>query len=40
MVDHFVLRLLPMGHIKSTTEKDEDFLRAFEKSPKWLRFSA
>ncbi|OLP78472.1 hypothetical protein AK812_SmicGene41347 [Symbiodinium microadriaticum] len=24
MVDHFVLRLLPMGHIKSTTEKDED----------------
>lgn len=40
MVDHFVLRLLPMGHIKSTTEKDEDFLRAFEKSPKWLRFTA
>ncbi|CAE7244871.1 cscB [Symbiodinium natans] len=39
MVDHFVLRLLPMGHIKSTTEKDEDFVNIFKKSPKWLRFA-
>lgn len=40
MVDHFVLRLLPMGHIKSSAPNDEDFIRAFESSPKWLRYTA
>jgi len=38
MVDHFVLRLLPMGHIKSACPKDEDFVKVFQDSPKWLRF--
>jgi len=40
LVDHFVLRLLPMGHIKSACQNDKDFVAAFEKSPKWLKFTA
>jgi len=40
MVDHFVLRLFPMGHIKSTMAGDEEFVKAFDPSPKWLRFTA
>lgn len=40
LVDHFVLRLLPMGHIKSACEDDKDFVKAFENSPKWLKFTA
>eukprot|EP00930_Biecheleria_cincta_P027468 TRINITY_DN19297_c0_g3_i1.p1 TRINITY_DN19297_c0_g3~~TRINITY_DN19297_c0_g3_i1.p1 ORF type:complete len:745 (-),score=116.88 TRINITY_DN19297_c0_g3_i1:91-2283(-) len=40
MVDHFVLRLLPMGHIKSSAANDEGFIEAFESSPKWLRYTA
>lgn len=40
LVDHFVLRLLPMGHIKSACQDDKDFVKAFENSPKWLKFTA
>jgi len=40
MVDHFVLRLLPMGHIKSAAQQDEDFVKAFQDSEKWLRYMA
>jgi len=40
LADHFVLRLLPMGHIKSTCQDDKDFVKAFENSPKWLKFTA
>jgi len=40
MVDHFVLRMLPMGHIKSSVSKDEGFVKAFESSSKWLRYTA
>mmetsp|Transcript_922 Transcript_922/g.2060 ORF Transcript_922/g.2060 Transcript_922/m.2060 type:complete len:737 (-) Transcript_922:44-2254(-) len=38
MVDHFILTLLPGGHIKSTTPNDQDFIKTFEKSSKWLKF--
>eukprot|EP00440_Ansanella_granifera_P056788 gb/GFBE01061552.1/.p1 GENE.gb/GFBE01061552.1/~~gb/GFBE01061552.1/.p1 ORF type:complete len:740 (+),score=157.98 gb/GFBE01061552.1/:1-2220(+) len=40
MVDHFVLRLFPMGHIKSAVSNDQDFVKAFETSSKWLRYTA
>lgn len=37
LVGHFVSAFFPLGHIKSTRKDDEDFLRAFRDSPKWLR---
>eukprot|EP00933_Yihiella_yeosuensis_P052039 TRINITY_DN5001_c0_g2_i5.p1 TRINITY_DN5001_c0_g2~~TRINITY_DN5001_c0_g2_i5.p1 ORF type:complete len:776 (+),score=105.19 TRINITY_DN5001_c0_g2_i5:132-2330(+) len=40
MVDHFVLRLFPMGHIKSSSSDDEEFVKAFESSQKWLRYQS
>ena len=36
LVQQFVSRLLPMGHVKSTTRNDAAFLAAFEGSAKWL----
>mmetsp|Transcript_74875 Transcript_74875/g.216450 ORF Transcript_74875/g.216450 Transcript_74875/m.216450 type:complete len:710 (-) Transcript_74875:383-2512(-) len=36
---HFVSRLFPMGHVKSTLSDDVPFLEAFSGSPKWLRMA-
>mmetsp|Transcript_71242 Transcript_71242/g.201929 ORF Transcript_71242/g.201929 Transcript_71242/m.201929 type:complete len:720 (+) Transcript_71242:2-2161(+) len=37
---HFVSKLFPMGHIKSTLSNDEAFVQAFTSSPKWLHIAA
>lgn len=37
---HFVSKLLPMGHIKSTLPDDEVFLQRFRASQKWLRMAS
>uniref|UniRef100_A0A7S2NQ89 Aldehyde dehydrogenase domain-containing protein n=2 Tax=Leptocylindrus danicus TaxID=163516 RepID=A0A7S2NQ89_9STRA len=37
LVSQFVSLFLPMGHIKSTEKRDDDFISFFEKSEKWLR---
>jgi len=34
---HFVSRLLPFGHVKSSAGGDDAFLEVFEASEKWLR---
>jgi len=36
---HFVSKLLPMGHVKSTKGDDEAFVELFAASPKWLRMA-
>jgi len=37
LVAHFVSLLFPMGHIKSVKKDDQDFLKCFKASKKWLR---
>jgi hypothetical protein len=37
LVGHLVATVMPLGHIKSTKKNDEEFVKAFEKSPKWLK---
>jgi hypothetical protein len=37
IVSHFVSTLFCLGHIKSTKSKDEQFIKAFENSAKWLK---
>jgi len=37
LVSHFITRLFPFGHVKSTRPDDPSFRRAFAESPKWLR---
>mmetsp|Transcript_48019 Transcript_48019/g.126806 ORF Transcript_48019/g.126806 Transcript_48019/m.126806 type:complete len:728 (-) Transcript_48019:9-2192(-) len=37
---HFISRILPMGHVKSTLPDHQGFLDAFAASPKWLRVGA
>lgn len=39
LVSHFLSRMLPLGHIKSTQSGDAQFLDAFKASPKWLRMA-
>ena len=38
LVAQWVSLWFPLGHIKSTKSNDQEFLRLFEKSDKWLRF--
>ena len=40
LAPHFVTRLMPAGHIKSSRPDDAPFLAALEPSPKWLRLVA
>lgn len=37
LVSQFVSLFLPMGHIKSTTKRDHEFISFFQNSEKWLR---
>lgn len=37
LVSHFIARLFPVGHIKSTEPRDQKFLDHFKQSKKWLR---
>lgn len=37
LASHFVTRLFPIGHVKSTRQNDQSFRSIFESSPKWLR---
>ena len=39
MPGQFVSLYLPMGHIKSTMKNDEEFVKYFSKSEKWLRIA-
>lgn len=37
LVSSFVSLFLPLGHIKSTTHRDDKFVEYFQSSGKWLR---
>eukprot|EP01126_Amoeba_proteus_P061573 TRINITY_DN827_c0_g1_i12.p1 TRINITY_DN827_c0_g1~~TRINITY_DN827_c0_g1_i12.p1 ORF type:complete len:614 (+),score=115.61 TRINITY_DN827_c0_g1_i12:622-2463(+) len=37
LVGHFLSLLLPIGHVKSTRSRDEEFVRIFFQSSKWLQ---
>jgi hypothetical protein len=39
MPGQFVSLYLPMGHIKSTMKNDEEFVKYFSKSDKWLKMA-
>ena len=39
MPGQFVSLYMPMGHIKSTMKNDEDFVKYFSQSDKWLKMA-
>jgi hypothetical protein len=39
MLGQFVSLYLPLGHIKSTRPNDEEFVKYFGRSEKWLKMS-
>ena len=39
MPGQFVSLYLPMGHIKSTKKNDEEFVKYFSESDKWLKMA-
>mmetsp|Transcript_2700 Transcript_2700/g.4083 ORF Transcript_2700/g.4083 Transcript_2700/m.4083 type:complete len:706 (+) Transcript_2700:156-2273(+) len=37
MVGHYISLFMPLGHVKSTKSKDEEFIERFTQSAKWLK---